>query len=130
MAYRHRKEIQDKFNMERSSIIVTKNIKPKKVYSYNLTSSTQKDFDDLVKTNNSKKHRAQLNPLTRSLGQLTPSNVFNVRGSDIQNLRLRLYKGAKILNISIETSFSPDKQALLVRLKRNWPVGVDINIKA
>jgi len=136
MAYRHRKEIQDKFNMERSSIIVTKNIKPKKVYSYNLTSSTQKDFDDLVKTNNSKKHRAQLNPLTRSLGQLTPSNVltvkgyYNVRGSDIQNLRLRLYKGAKILNISIETSFSPDKQALLVRLKRNWPVGVDINIKA
>ena len=96
MAYRHRKEIQDKFNMERSSIIVTKNIKPKKVYSYNLTSSTQKDFDDLVKTNNSKKHRAQLNPLTRSLGQLTPSNVltvkgyYNVRGSDIQNLRLRL----------------------------------------
>jgi hypothetical protein len=41
---------------------------------------------------------------------------------------MKLIKLAKTLNISIETTFSKDKQALLVRLKRDWPIGVAINI--
>jgi len=136
MAYRHRKEIQDKFNMERSNPMITVSPKPKRVYHYNLTSSTQEDFDNMVQLNRSKKHLTQLDPLLRSLGQLTSTNVltvkgyYNVRGSDVQNLRMKVLKMSKVLNISVETTFSKDKQALLVRLKRDWPVGVDISIGA
>lgn len=136
MAYRHRKEIQDKSNMERSNPMITVSPKPKKVYHYNLTSSTQEDFDNLVQVNRSKKHLTQLDPLLRSLGQLTPTNVltikgyYDVKGVGVQNLRMKILKMAKGLNIVVETTFSKDKQALLVRIKRNWPVGVDINIGA
>ena len=121
---------------ERGIIVNTVTPKTKKVYHYNLTRTTQKDFDDTVKLNKSKKHLAQLNPMLRSLGQLTPSNVlsikgyYDVNGTNVQSLRMKLNKYANKLNISIETTFSKDKQALLVRLKRNWPVGVDINIQS
>ena len=134
MAYRHRKEIQEKFNMERSNPMITVSPKPKRVYHYNLTSSTQEDFDKMVQLNRSKKHLTQLDPLMRSLGQLTPANVltikgyYDVNGVNVQNLRMKLLKMARKLNISVETTFSKDKQALLVRLKRDWPVGVDISI--
>ena len=114
--------------------MVTKANKAKRIFHYNLKSSTQADFDNLIKANQSKKHRAQLDPLTRSLGQLTPSNVltikgyYDVKGKGIQNLRVRVYKYAKILGINVETAFSKDKGALLVRLQRDWPVGVDIKV--
>jgi|TARA_R110000824_G_scaffold199888_10_gene383904 hypothetical protein len=122
--------------MERSNPMITVSPKPKKVYHYNLTSSTQEDFDNLVQVNRSKKHLTQLDPLLRSLGQLTPTNVltikgyYDVKGVGVQNLRMKILKMAKGLNIVVETTFSKDKQALLVRIKRNWPVGVDINIGA
>ena len=134
MAYRHRKEIQDKSNMERSNPMITVIPKPKKVYHYNLTSSTQEDFDNLIQVNRSKKHLTQLDPLPRSLGQLTPTNVltikgyYDVKGVGVQNLRMKILKMAKGLNIVVETTFSKDKQALLVRIKRDWPIGVAINI--
>ena len=138
MAYRHRKDIRDRANLERSTNMVTTTTAPKakRVYHYNLKSSTQADFDNLIQTNQSKKHRAQLDPLTRSLGQLTPSNVltingyYDVKGKGVQNLRVKVYKYAKVLGINVETAFSKDKGALLVRLQRDWPVGVDISIGA
>ena len=134
MAYRHRKEIRDRANIERSGTMVTIVSRPKRVYHYNLKSSTQADFDKLIKLNTSKKFVSQLDPLRRSLGQLTPSNVltirgyFDVKGNGIKALRVRVYKCAKDLNIHVETSFSNENKALLVRLKRNWPVGVDISL--
>ena len=138
MAYRHRKDIRDRANLERSTNMVTTTtaLKAKRVYHYNLKSSTQADFDNLIKNNQSKKYRVQLDPLTRSLGQLTPSNVltingyYDVKGKGVQNLRVKVYKYAKVLGINVETAFSKDKGALLVRLQRDWPVGVDISIGA
>ena len=112
--------------------MVTNVSKSKAVYHYNLNSNTQADFEYSLKTNKGKKFMAHLNPLRRSLGQLTPSNVltiagyYDVKGRNIQKLRSSIYLYAKELNIHVETSFSQEKKALLVRLKRDWPVGVDI----
>ena len=130
MAYRHRKDIRDRANMERSSNMVTQP-KTKRVYHYNLTSSTQQEFDHLVQLNKRKESRTAGHPVRRSLSQLTPSNVltikgyFDVKGNNLVTLRSTVYRFAKELNLHIETAFSKDKYALLVRLKRNWPVGVD-----
>ena len=136
MAYRHRKDIRDKANLERSTNMVTTTTatKGKRVYHYNLKSSTQADFDNLIRVNQSKKYRVQLDPLRRSMGQLTPSNVltikgyYDVKGIGLQNLRMKVYKYAKTLGITVETAFSQDKRALLVRIKRDWPIGVDISL--
>ena len=114
--------------------MVTSGTKSKRNYHYNLNSSTQEDFNNLKKVNQSKKFLVQLDPLRRSMGQLTPSNVltikgyYDVKGRGVQNLRVKVYKYAKALGISVETAFSQDKKALLIRLKRNWPVGVDISL--
>jgi len=130
MAYRQRKDIWNRANMERSSNMITRP-KTKRVYHYNLNSSTQQEFDHLVQLNKSKESRTAGHPVRRSLSQLTPSNVltikgyFDVKGSNLVTLRSTVYKFAKQLNLHIETAFSKDKYALLVRLKRNWPVGVD-----
>ena len=108
--------------------MVSKTQRTKKTYHYNLHSSTQAEFDALVKLNKRKESRDAGNPLRRSLAQLTPSNVltikgyFDVKGSNLQNVRGSAYRYAKELNITIETAFSKDKFALLIRLKRNWPV--------
>ena len=40
-------------------------------------------------------------------------------------LRNNVYRFAKEMNLHIETAFSRERAALLVRLKRDWPVGVD-----
>ena len=137
MAYRHRKDIRDRANqesMERSGAVVTKGTKSKRVYHYNLKSSTQADFDNLIKHNQKKESIVAINPVRRGLGQLTPSNVltikgyYDVKGNRVSTLRCSLYRFAKEMNLHIETAFSKDKQALLVRLKRNWPVGVDISL--
>lgn len=111
--------------------MVVKVIKSKVIYHYNLNTNTQVDFDNSRKAQ-SKKSTAHLNPLRRSLGQLTPSNVltisgyYDVKGRNVQRLRCNIYIYAKELNIHVETSFSQEKKVLLVRLKRDWPVGVDI----
>ena len=103
-------------------------------FHYNLQSNTQEDFDNLQIVNRSKKYLAQLDPLKRSMGQLTPSNVltikgyYDVKGIGLQNLRMKVYKYAKTLGITVETAFSQDKRALLVRIKRDWPIGVDISL--
>jgi hypothetical protein len=135
MAYRHRKDIRDRANLERSTnMVTTTTARKSRSYHYNLRANTQIDFDNLIKNNQSKKYRSQLEPLMRSVGQLTPSNVltingyFDVKGNGMKALRVRVYKCAKDLNIHVETAFSKDKRALLVRLKRNWPVGVDISL--
>ena len=162
MAYRHRKDIRDRANAEwaqalhrtlhgsnrhvtysvytreeqmaRREAMVTSGTKSKRNYHYNLKSSTEVDFDNLIKVNQSKKHVVQLDPLRRSMGQLTPSNVltikgyYDVKGKGVNALRVKVYKYAKDLGISVETAFSKDTRALLIRLKRDWPVGVDINL--
>jgi len=133
VAYRHRKDIRDRANMERSTNMVTKVNKVKHVFHYNLQSSTQEDFNNLLKHNQKKETQAAVNPIRRGLGQLTPSNVltikgyYDVKGIRLQSLRSSIYRYAKEMNLHIDTAFSKDKYALLVRLKRNWPVGVDTN---
>jgi len=120
--------------MERSTNMVTKANKAKRIFHYNLKSSTQADFDNLIKHNQKKESIVAINPVRRGLGQLTPSNVltikgyYDVKGTRLQVLRCSIYRFAKEMNLHIETAFSKDKQALLVRLKRNWPVGVDITV--
>ena len=105
--------------------------KAKRIYHYNLNSSTQAEFDKVVELNRRKESRTAVHPMRRSLSQLTPSNVltikgyFDVKGSNLSNMRCSIYKIAKELNIQIETAYSKDKYALLVRLKKDWPVGVD-----
>ena len=123
-------EVLNYLNTKRSKDMVTKP-KAKRVYHYNLNSSTQADFDNLIQRNKKKESRTAIHPIRRSLSQLTPSNVltikgyFDVKGNNVSVLRCTIYKFAKELNIHVETAFSKDKYALLVRLKRNWPVGVD-----
>jgi len=141
MAYRHRKDIRDRANIERSTNMVTNMVtkasnptKVKRMFHYNLKSSTQTDFDNLINLNRSKETKVAVNPVRRGLGQLTPSNVltikgyYDVKGTRLQVLRCSIYRFAKEMNLHIETAFSKDKNALLVRLKRNWPVGVDIKV--
>ena len=136
MAYRHRKDIRDRANLERSTNMATTTTAPKakRVYHYNLKSSTQADFDNLLKHTQKKESIVAINPVRRGLGQLTPSNVltikgyYDVKGKGVNALRVKVYKHAKDLGISVETAFSKDARALLVRLKRDWPVGVDINL--
>jgi len=122
---------QSKANRKRSTNMVTKVNRVKRIFHYNLQTSTQEDFNTLLKHNKKKEVRVAVNPMRRSLGQLTPSNVltikgyYDVKGKGVNALRVRVYKYAKDLGITVETAFSKDKNALLVRLKRNWPVGVD-----
>ena len=103
----------------------------KRIFHYNLQSSTQEDFNNLLKHNQKKEAKVAANPIRRSLSQLTPSNVltikgyYDVKGTRLQSLRCSLYRYAKEMNLHIDTAFSKAKYALLVRLKRNWPVGVD-----
>jgi len=117
----------------RSGNMVTKVTKFKRVYHYSLNSSTQEEFNNVVKLNKAKEGKVAGHPIRRSLGQLTPSNVltikgyYDVKGTDLTSLRSSLYRFASLMNLHIETAFSKDKRALLVRLNRNWPVGVDIN---
>ena len=114
--------------------MVAKTHKVKRIYHYNLNSSTQEDFDNLLHLNKSKEARTAVHPVRRSLSQLTPSNVltvkgyFDVKGNNLNTIRSTVYRFAKEMNLHIETAFSKDKNALLVRLKRNWPVGVDIKV--
>jgi len=127
----HRKELWNKGNIEDGDTVINKIKRPKKIYTYSLTSNTQIEFENLVKLNKSKVDKVASNPLKRSLSQLTPANVltikgyFDAKGSNLMHLRASLYRFAKELNLHIETAFSKDKYVLLVRLKRNWPVGVD-----
>ena len=105
--------------------------KTKRVYHYNLNSSTQEEFDALVRLNKHKEARTAGHPIRRGLSQLTTSNVltikgyFDVKGNNLVTLRSTIYRFAKELNLHIETAYSRDKYALLVRIKKNWPVGVD-----
>jgi len=128
------RDILDKANIERSTNMAANDTKSKRIYHYNLKSSTQEDFDNLIKRNQSKELRVAVHPIRRGLGQLTPVNVltikgyYDAKGIRLQSLRSNLYRYAKEMNLHIDTAFSKDKQALLVRLKRNWPVGVDINL--
>ena len=130
MAYRHRKDVRNRANIERSDNMVTKP-KTKRVYHYNLNSSTQEEFDTLVQLNKHKETRTAGHPIRRGLSQLTTSNVltikgyFDVKGNNLVTLRSTIYRFAKELNLHIETAYSRDKYALLVRIKKNWPVGVD-----
>lgn len=123
-------EVVNYIKGRRSKDMVTKP-KAKRIYHYNLNSSTQAEFDKVVELNRRKESRTAIHPMRRSLSQLTPSNVltikgyFDVKGSNLSNMRCSIYKIAKELNIQIETAYSKDKYALLVRLKKDWPVGVD-----
>jgi len=127
-------EVVNYIKTRRSKDMVTKASKPIRMFHYNLKSSTQADFDNLIKLNQSKEVKTAVNPLRRGLGQLTPSNVltikgyYDVKGLRVQSLRCSIYRFSKEMNLHIETAFSKDKNALLVRLKRNWPVGVDIKV--
>jgi len=127
-------EVVNYIKTRRSKDMVTKASKPIRMFHYNLKSSTQEDFDNLIKLNQSKEVKTAVNPIRRGLGQLTPSNVltikgyYDVKGLRVQSLRCSIYRFAKEMNLHIETAFSKDKNALLVRLKRNWPVGVDIKV--
>lgn len=113
--------------------MISKLEKIKSKYHYNLKSSTQQEFDNIVKLNKRKESRTAVHPIRRSLSQLTPSNVltikgyYDVKGRSVIRLRSKLYRIAKEMHLQIETAFSRDKAALLVRLKRNWSVGVDKN---
>jgi hypothetical protein len=130
MAYGTR-EVVNYIKTRRSKDMITKP-KAKRVYHYNLDSSTQQEFDALVQLNKRKEARTAGHPVRRGLSQLTTSNVltikgyFDVKGNNLLTLRCTIYRFAKELNLHIETAYSKDKYALLVRLKKNWPVsGVD-----
>ena len=51
-----------------------------------------------------------------------------MKGNNLVTFRSTVYRFAKEMNLHLETVFSKDKDALLIRLKRNWPVGVDIQV--
>jgi len=130
MAYGTR-EVVNYIKTRRSKDMITKP-RTKRVYHYNLNSSTQEEFDALVRLNQKKEARTAGHPIRRGLSQLTTSNVltikgyFNVKGSNLTTLRSTIYRFAKELSLHVETAYSKDKYALLVRLKKNWPVsGVD-----
>jgi len=129
MAYRYSKDIRDRATKKGSEHMVIKTGHSKGIYHYNLKSTTQAEFDHLVQLN--KKAKVAVNPIRRSLGQLTPSNVltikgyYDVKGLNLMRLRNNVYRFAKEMNLHIETAFSRERAALLVRLKRDWPVGVD-----
>ena len=108
-------------------LIQRKGTKGKRVYKYNLNSSTQADFQNVLEANKVLK-RVSKHPLRVSLEQLTPVTVLTIEGpfkegsepgSDVCRVRAGVYRFSSLMNLRIETVFSKDKNALLVRLKRN-----------
>jgi len=95
----------------------------KRVYKYNLKSSTHEEFDRTLRINKQKARWGESqHPVRKSLAQLTPDNVLTIEGYYDKNvvgkIRTTVYRFAKIMNLRIETAFSREKGALLVRLKR------------
>lgn len=93
----------------------------KRVYKYNLKSSTHAEFDRLRNSNFRYSRGESQHPIKKNLSQLTPANVLAIEGyydsNVIAKVRTTVYRFAKILNITVETTFSREKKALLVRLK-------------
>jgi len=92
----------------------------RRVYKYNLKSSTHEEFDRLIHLN--KQKGESTHPVKKSLAQLTPENVLTIEGyyddNTVMKVRTTVYRFAKLMNLRIETTFSKNKNTLLVRLKQ------------
>jgi len=96
----------------------------KRVYKYNLKSTTPAEFDRQKQVNkyNLGRKGESNHPVKKSLEQLTFDNVLSIEGyydtNVIQKIRTTVYRFARIINVKVDTTFSHEKGALLVRLKK------------